>query len=94
MESPVALAASDVPCLQEHPDRPYKNALPGEIMSDCEQVTREIVRFAGEELLDLPTTIHWGEATREGCIALRQFGFRALADISRLRMISLPFPII
>ncbi len=65
--------------LQEQPSMPYKNALPGEIMRDCEQVTREIVRFAGEELLDTGTTIHWGEATREGCRALRQFGFRALA---------------
>lgn len=65
--------------MQENPGMPYKDAGPEVILPDCDQVTREIVRFAGEELLDSATTIHWGEATREGCVALHQYGFRTLA---------------
>ncbi|MEF3306967.1 hypothetical protein [Paenibacillus sp. GYB003] len=69
--------------LQNDPDKPYIQASAEQIMRDCELVTNEIVRFAGEELLDRTTTIHWGEATLEGCRALRRYGFRALAGYFR-----------
>lgn len=65
--------------LQNDPAKPYKHAPAAEVLADCERVTAQIVRFAGEELLEPATTIHWGEATREGCEALRKFGFRGLA---------------
>jgi hypothetical protein len=65
--------------LQNDPDKPYINAGADEVIRDCERVTEQIIRFAGEELLDPVTTIHWGEATREGCRALREYGFRGLA---------------
>jgi hypothetical protein len=43
---------------------------------DCTMVTEQIKRFAGEELLGPVTTLHWGEATVEGCRALRDAGYR------------------
>ena len=42
-------------------------------------VNEQIRRFAGEELTGPVTTLHWGEATVEGCRALRDTGYRALA---------------
>ncbi len=64
--------------LQNDPDRPYINTTYDEIKHDCQLVTDEIVRFAGEELLSTFTTVHWGEATKEGCRALRDLGFKGL----------------
>ena len=69
---------------KEFPDKPYKHADAETVMRDCEAVTREIIRFAGEELLSPVTTIHWGEATKEGCQALRSFGFRMLSGYFRM----------
>lgn len=69
--------------LQNDPAKPYIQAEPEELIRDCQLVTDQIIRFAGEEVLDPVTTIHWGEATREGCRALRQFGFRGLAGYFR-----------
>ncbi len=63
----------------DQPDRLYENAGYDVVRRDCARVTEEIVRFAGEELLSPFTTIHWGAATREGCRALRDAGFRGLA---------------
>lgn len=70
--------------LQNDPPKPYKHASAAEVAADCERVTAQIVRFAGEELLEPATTVHWGEATLEGCLALRKFGFRGLAGYFRL----------
>ncbi|WP_202865993.1 hypothetical protein [Paenibacillus contaminans] len=64
---------------QEFPDKPYKSTATEIILADCEKVTREIIRFAGEESLSPVTTVHWGEATREGARALRGFGIGTLA---------------
>lgn len=69
--------------LRNDPPKPYQNAGAAEVMRDCERVTEQIVRFAGKEVLDPVTTIHFGEATREGCRALRTFGFRGLAGFFR-----------
>lgn len=63
---------------QNDPGKPYQFAGAEQILGDCERVTEQIIRFAGEEVLAPVTTIHWGEATKEGCQALRQFGFRSL----------------
>ncbi|MEM2792039.1 MAG: hypothetical protein QW099_03230 [Candidatus Bathyarchaeia archaeon] len=64
--------------LQEKPDLPYKNATYGEMKHDYLLVTKEIERFAGRELLSSFTTIHWGEAPLEACIALRNCGIKGL----------------
>ena len=61
------------------PDRPYLSAPARQVLSDYRLVTKEIERFAGRELLSSTTTVHWGEATREACAALRQEGVRVLA---------------
>lgn len=61
------------------PDRPYIDAPASQVLADYHLVTREIERFAGKELLSHATTVHWGEATRETCAALRKEGIRILA---------------
>lgn len=66
------------------PDRPYKNAPAEQVVRDYRLVTREIERFAGKELLSPVTTIHWGEATREACAALRKEGVTTLAGYFEL----------
>jgi hypothetical protein len=65
--------------LQEFPDRPYINAGYNEVKKDCEMVMEQIRRFAGDELLGPVMTLHWGEATAEGCRALKDSGYSGLA---------------
>lgn len=60
------------------PDRPYINAPGEQVRGDYHLVTREIERFAGRELLSPVTTVHWGETTREGALALRKEGIRIM----------------
>lgn len=62
--------------LANDPDMPYINAGYDEMKRDCEKVISEIKRFAGEEVLGPVTTLHWGEATVEGCRALRDLGYK------------------
>jgi len=64
--------------LQEFPDMPYRTAGYEEVKKDCALVMKEIRRFAGEELMGPVTTVHWGEATVEGCRALRDLGYKGL----------------
>jgi lysophospholipase L1-like esterase len=66
------------------PDRPYLGAPASQVMRDYDLVTRQIRRFAGPELLSPVTTIHWGEATREACAALRAAGIRVLVGYFEL----------
>ena len=61
--------------LQNEPDNPYINADYTEMKRDCEFVMEQVRRFAGEELTGSVTTLHWGEATVDGCRALRDTGF-------------------
>ena len=65
--------------LGEFPDRPYVNAGYDQVKKDCALVKDQIRRFAGEELMGPETTLHWGEGTVEGCRALRDSGYTALA---------------
>jgi hypothetical protein len=61
------------------PDKPYIKAGYDEVKRDCELVKDHIRRFAGPELMGPVTTLHWGEATVEGCRALRDSGYTGLA---------------
>ena len=61
--------------LQDLPDMPYINAGYDQVYKDCEMVMEQVRRFAGEELTGPVTTLHWGEATQDGCKALRHAGF-------------------
>jgi hypothetical protein len=65
--------------LQEFPDRPYLTAGYDQVKHDCILVKDQIRRFAGEELMGPVTTLHWGAANTEGCRALRDQGYHALA---------------
>ncbi len=69
----------------DKPDRPYLGAPAARVIEDFRLVRREIERFAGSELLSPVTTIHWGEATREACAALRAEGIQILAGYFELR---------
>ncbi|MCE5347667.1 MAG: twin-arginine translocation signal domain-containing protein [Bacteroidales bacterium] len=60
------------------PDRPYINASYEKVKNDCDMVMGQIRRFAGKEITGPVTTLHWGEATVEGCHALRDAGFKCL----------------
>jgi hypothetical protein len=62
--------------LQDTPDMPYISAGYDEMKRDCGKVQEQIIRFAGEEVLGPVTTLHWGEATVEGCRALRDLGYK------------------
>ena len=70
--------------LQNEPDKPYLNAGYDQVKKDCEIVMKQIRRFAGDELLGPVTTLHWGEAKVEGCRALRDSGYKALAGYFNL----------
>lgn len=63
----------------EYPARPYLNATAEEIGRDCESVNAQIKRFAGEKVLSLGTTVHYGNITEEGVLELRRQGYRALS---------------
>ncbi len=65
--------------LQEFPDRPYLTAGYDQVKHDCILVKDQIRRFAGEELMGPVTTLHWGAANAEGCRALSDQGYKALA---------------
>jgi hypothetical protein len=65
--------------LGNDPDSPYINAGYDQVKKDCTLVKEQIRRFAGEEVMGPETTLHWGEATVEGCRALRDSGYTALA---------------
>jgi hypothetical protein len=65
--------------LQNDPDRPYINASYDQVKKDCIRVKEQISRFAGEEMMGPVTTLHWGAALVEGCRALRDQGYLALA---------------
>ena len=68
----------------EFPDKPYLHADGKTMREDCLAVCREICRFAGRECLSDSTTVHWGEATREGVRALRELGLRSLTGYFEL----------
>ncbi len=65
--------------LQEFPDRPYLIAGYDQVKNDCVKVKEQIRRFAGEEMMGPVTTLHWGAAVAEGCRALKDQGYLALA---------------
>ena len=65
--------------LADEPGRPYIKAGYNEVKKDCDLVQGEIRRFAGEEVMSHETTLHYGEATVEGCRALKDSGYKVLA---------------
>ncbi|MBR2848712.1 MAG: hypothetical protein IKB87_04570 [Clostridia bacterium] len=74
------------------PDRIYRFAPYEELYGDYQKVTREIVRFAGENAVKSAAMgLHWGETTREGARALRAVGIRCLLGYFRFDKDGEPF---
>jgi hypothetical protein len=65
--------------LADEPGRPYIEAGYDQVKHDCDLVKGEIMRFAGKEVMSEETTLHYGEATVEGCRALKDSGYKVLA---------------
>jgi hypothetical protein len=63
----------------EHMAKPYKNVSEEEIARDCEKVNEQIVRFAGQKTLAIGTTVHCGDASKDGVKELRRLGYKAFA---------------
>lgn len=59
----------------EFPDDPYIRAGYYEMKRDCQAIRTEIMRFAGEEVMDNTTTLHWGQVPVDVCRALRDEGY-------------------
>lgn len=64
--------------LGEFPDKPYINAGYDKVKADGTLVDEQIKRFAGKASMGPFTTIHWGEATRQGVRALKDLGYKGL----------------
>lgn len=64
---------------KNYPNAPYQHATAAEVAADMEKVHREIVRFAGEEVLSPFTTLHFGASNLQVTRALREYGYRGLA---------------
>ena len=64
--------------LGEFPDQPYINAGYDKVKADCTLVDEQIKRFAGKDSMGPLTTIHWGEATKEGVRAVKDAGYNGL----------------
>ncbi|WP_363439139.1 hypothetical protein [Chitinophaga ginsengisegetis] len=60
----------------EFPDDPYIHAGYGEMYRDCHAIRTQIQRFAGKEVMDNTTTLHWGQVPVEVCRALRDEGYK------------------
>jgi len=61
------------------PNRPYQYAAPETLIGDIEAVEEQILRFAGERTLSVPTVIHWGMVVPGALPALYQHGVRVLS---------------
>ena len=64
--------------LQNEPGHIYRNAPARRVARDFELVMDEIYRFATPKVTGNATTVHWAEATREACVALRERGIERL----------------
>ena len=63
----------------DKPDRPYQHASPEQLLTDLNQVADQILRFAGDATLALPTVIHWGMLQPASLAALARRGVRVLS---------------
>jgi hypothetical protein len=67
----------------DKPARPYEDAEPKKLIADLDQVAKQIVRFAGEEVYTPPTVIHWGMTRPSAFKPLYQRGVRVLSGYFR-----------
>ncbi len=62
----------------DQPDSPYKNAPYEQVMEDGRLVEKEILRFAGAEVMDFVTSQHWADSALPGTRAFRNLGFKVI----------------
>ena len=62
----------------ENPPAPYADATAEEVSRDCIRVNREILRFAGPEVMSNVTTLHFGAANETVVQTMRELGYKAL----------------
>lgn len=64
--------------LKDKPDSPYKHATYQQVMREGKLVEKEILRFAGPEVMSNITSQHWADSNREATRAFRNLGFRCI----------------
>ena len=64
--------------LKDKPDSPYKHASYEQVMAEGKLVEKEILRFAGPEVLSNVTSQHWADSNIYGTRAFRNLGFRCI----------------
>ena len=62
----------------EFPDYPWINASYDDVKFVWEILTREVARFAGPGMFAKAVTPHWGPMSKEGCVALKDCGVKAI----------------
>ncbi len=60
------------------PDSPYKTAPYAQVMTEGRMVEKEILRFAGAEVMDNVTSQHWADSGIYGTRAFRALGFKVI----------------
>lgn len=63
---------------QEFPDYPFVNADYSDVKNVCDDIKREVERFAGEGIMSKALCGHWGAFSKEGCKALYDCGVRLI----------------
>ena len=63
----------------ELPDWPYLNATYDEVMKDYTDIEKEVIRFAGKEMLTRSAIAHWVTMTKEGLMALKDKGIEMIS---------------
>ena len=64
--------------LKDKPDSPYKHASYAQVMAEGRLVEKEILRFAGPEVLSNITSQHWADSNLHATRAFRNLGFRCI----------------
>ena len=62
----------------EFPDYPHINSSYEDVKFTWDSCVREVERFAGPGMFAKAVTPHWGPMSKEGCIALRDCGVKAI----------------
>lgn len=62
----------------DHPDSPYKYASYEQVLREGKQVEKEIIRFAGKEVMSNVTSQHWADSNLWATRAFRNLGFRCI----------------
>ena len=62
----------------EFPDYPWINASYDDVWFTWNVISREVERFAGPGMFAKAVTPHWGPMSKDGCVALKDCGVKAI----------------